>query len=44
MIGFIGIVWPINDFVTSFLPVRSASCTVAMVVGTLPFLLSDEWT
>lgn len=42
--GFIGLVWPINSFVTSFVPgPERAVLVAAMLVGTLLFFLSDEW-
>ena len=42
--GFIGLVWPINAFVTSFLPgPERALLILAMLVGTLPYFLADEW-
>jgi len=41
--GFIGIVWPINAFVTAFVPGPERIVLVlAMLVGTLAFFLSDE--
>jgi pimeloyl-ACP methyl ester carboxylesterase len=42
--GFIGLVWPINAFVTSFLagPGR-LPLIAAMLVGTLVYFLVDEW-
>jgi dienelactone hydrolase len=42
--GFIGLVWPINAFVTSFLPgPERAFLILAMLVGTLLYFLADEW-
>ena len=42
--GFIGLVWPINAFVTSFLPgPERALLILAMLVGTLLYFLADEW-
>jgi dienelactone hydrolase len=42
--GFIAIVWPLNSFVTSFVPGPARLLLVgAMLVGTLLFFLSDEW-
>jgi dienelactone hydrolase len=42
--GFIGVVWPINSFFTSFLPGPGRFVLIlAMLVGTLLFFVSDEW-
>ena len=42
--GLIGLVWPLNQFVTSFVPGPERTLLVlAMLVGTLSFFLSDEW-
>ncbi len=42
--GFIALVWPINEFVTSFVPgVQRAVLVLVMLVGTLCYFLSDEW-
>ena len=42
--GFIGLVWPINAFVTSFVPgPQRIPLILAMLAGTLLFFLSDEW-
>lgn len=42
--GFIALVWPIDSYVTSFVPGRErAILTLAMLVGTLAYFLSDEW-
>ena len=42
--GFLGLVWPINTFVTSFLPGRERVLLIlAMLVGTLLYFLNDEW-
>lgn len=42
--GFIGIVWPIDSFVTAFVPGPERIVLVlAMLVGTLLFFLGDEW-
>jgi dienelactone hydrolase len=42
--GFLALVWPINAFVTSFLPGRERGLLIlAMLVGTLCYFLSDEW-
>ena len=42
--GFVGLVWPINAFVTSFLPGRERAVLIlAMLVGTLLYFLADEW-
>ena len=42
--GFIGFVWPIDAFVTSFLPgPERVLLIVAMLVGTLAYFLADEW-
>ena len=42
--GFVGLVWPLDRFVTSFVvgPAR-VLLVLAMLVGTLIFFLSDEW-
>ncbi|GGK26513.1 alpha/beta hydrolase [Salinarimonas ramus] len=41
---FVAIVWPLDTFVTSFVPGRERIWLVAlMLVGTLPFFLADEW-
>ena len=43
--GFVALVWPIDAFVTSFVPGPArAALIAAMLVGTLAFFLSDEWT
>ena len=42
--GFVGLVWPINAFVTSFLPGRERAVLIlAMLAGTLLYFLADEW-
>jgi pimeloyl-ACP methyl ester carboxylesterase len=42
--GFVALVWPINSFVTSFIPGPDRIMLIlAMLVGTLIFFLSDEW-
>ena len=42
--GFVGLVWPINSFFTSFVPgPQRVLLIVAMLAGTLAFFLSDEW-
>jgi hypothetical protein len=42
--GFLALVWPINAFVTSFLPgPERALLVLAMLAGTLPWFLADEW-
>ena len=42
--GFIGLVWPINSYVTSFLPGAGRFQLIAVLwIGTLSFFLSDEW-
>jgi dienelactone hydrolase len=42
--GFIGLVWPINSYVTSFLPGRARIPLILVLwIGTLSFFLSDEW-
>ncbi len=42
--GFVALVWPINAFVTSFLPGPERMLLIlAMLVGTLLYFLSDEW-
>jgi hypothetical protein len=42
--GFVGFVWPINTFVTSFWPgPERIPLIAAMLVGTLAYFMSDEW-
>ena len=42
--GFIALVWPIDAYVTSFLPGRErALLIVVMLVGTLCYFVTDEW-
>lgn len=42
--GFAGIVWPVNQFVTSFIPgPERFTLILAMLAGTLVFSLSNEW-
>jgi hypothetical protein len=42
--GFIGLVWPVNEFITSFVPGRERLLLIlVMLVGTLAFFLSVEW-
>jgi pimeloyl-ACP methyl ester carboxylesterase len=42
--GFAALIWPINTFVTSFLPgPQRLPLLLAMLAGTLSFFLSDEW-
>ena len=42
--GFVGLVWPINAFVTSFVPGPERMLLIlAMLVGTLLYFLGDEW-
>ena len=42
--GFVALVWPINAFVTSFLPgPERALLILAMLAGTLLYFLADEW-
>ena len=42
--GFVALVWPIDTFVTSFVPSRERSVLIlVMLVGTLSYFLSDEW-
>lgn len=42
--GFVGLVWPVNSFVTSFVPGPERLLLVgAMLVGTLAYFLADEW-
>ena len=44
LFGFVGIVWAINSFVTSFWPGPERSVLLlAMLAGTLPFFLATEW-
>jgi pimeloyl-ACP methyl ester carboxylesterase len=43
--GFVALVWPIDTFVTSFVPGHERIVLVlAMIAGTLPYFLADEWT
>jgi alpha-beta hydrolase superfamily lysophospholipase len=43
--GFVALGWPIDIFVTSFVPgPERVALIAAMSVGTLLFFLSDEWT
>ncbi len=42
--GFIALVWPIDAYVTSFVPGRErATLILVMLAGTLCYFLSDEW-
>ena len=42
--GFIGLVWPIDAFVTSFLPGPERRLLIlVMLVGTLLYFLAEEW-
>jgi pimeloyl-ACP methyl ester carboxylesterase len=42
--GFVALVWPINEYFTSFVPGRERLILVlAMLIGTLAYFLSDEW-
>lgn len=42
--GFVALVWPVNAFITSFVPGPERIILVlAMLVGTLVYFLSDEW-
>jgi hypothetical protein len=42
--GFAGLVWPIDTFITSFVPGRQRLVLMlVMLAGTLAFFLSDEW-
>ena len=42
--GLVGLVWPLDSFVTSFIPVGIRPILVAVLfIGTLPYFLSDEW-
>ena len=42
--GFVGLVWPIDAFVTSFLPgSQRLFLILAMLAGTLLYFLADEW-
>jgi pimeloyl-ACP methyl ester carboxylesterase len=44
LFGFVCIVWPIDIHVTSFVPGPARlALMAAMLAGTLPFFLSDEW-
>jgi hypothetical protein len=42
--GFVGLVWPIDAFVTSFVPGQERAVLIlAMLLGTLLYFLADEW-
>ena len=42
--GFAGLVWPLDSFVTSFVPAGGRPVLVAVLLaGTLVYFLSDEW-
>ena len=42
--GFIGLVWPVDSFVTSFVPGPERLVLIGvMLIGTLLFFLGDEW-
>ena len=42
--GFLGLVWPLDTHVTSFIPVGIRPVLIAiLLVGTLFYFLSDEW-
>ena len=42
--GFVALVWPINTYVTSFVPGRQRLILIMfMLAGTLMFFLTDEW-
>ena len=42
--GFVALVWPIDSFVTSFVPGRERVALVAaLMIGTALYFLSDEW-
>lgn len=42
--AFVGLVWPVDTFVTSFVPGPGRiPLVLALLVGTLPFFLGDEW-
>jgi dienelactone hydrolase len=42
--GFIALVWPLDSFVTSFLPTGQRPVLIAiLLIGTLSFFLADEW-
>lgn len=42
--GFVALAWPIDTYVTSFVPTGSRAVLVlAMLAGTIPYFLSDEW-
>ena len=41
---FIAIIWPLDSYVTSFIPVGTRPVIIAvLMVGTLFYFLSDEW-
>lgn len=42
--GFVAIVWPLDRYVTSFVPGADRAALIAiMLAGTLPYFLADEW-
>ena len=42
--GFVGLALPIDAYVTSFVPgPNRVSLILAMLIGTIPFFLADEW-
>ncbi|CAM2761772.1 2-succinyl-6-hydroxy-2, 4-cyclohexadiene-1-carboxylate synthase [Methylobacterium mesophilicum] len=42
--GFVGLVLPIDTYVTSFMPGPNRIVLIsAMLIGTVPFFLADEW-
>lgn len=42
--GFVALVWPLDSFVTSFMPVGSRPLLVCvLLIGMLSFFLTDEW-
>lgn len=42
--GFLGLVWPLDTHVTSFIPLGSRPLLVAVLLaGTMVYFLSDEW-
>lgn len=42
--GFMALVWPLDNFVTSFVPSGSRPMLIAiLLVGTLAYFLTDEW-
>lgn len=42
--GFLALVWPLDSFVTSFVPAGTRPMLIAiLLIGTMAFFLADEW-